>query len=238
MRDIISAGLAAAALGTALTVAGAFPASAQVARPQSALAVGTGNSDILTVAGRRGGGGGGGGGFRGGGGGGGFAMRGGGGGNFAMRGGGGNFGMRSGVNRSFARNNSFRAAGIDRGRRFSSNNWNNNNWRFRRHNNGGCWGCGFGAGVALGYGLGYGLGYPYYGYGYGYGYPAYYGYNDYGYGDYGYGGYGYSSGYGYGDYASIGNGDNAVAYCMSRFRTYKPATGTYTGNDGRQHSCP
>jgi len=32
--------------------------------------------------------------------------------------------------------------------------------------------------------------------------------------------------------------DDAVAYCMQRFRSYNPATGTYTGYDGFQHPCP
>jgi len=32
--------------------------------------------------------------------------------------------------------------------------------------------------------------------------------------------------------------DDSVAYCMQRFRSYNPATGTYTGYDGLQHPCP
>jgi len=31
---------------------------------------------------------------------------------------------------------------------------------------------------------------------------------------------------------------DAVAYCMQRFRSYNPRTGTYTGYDGLQHPCP
>lgn len=31
---------------------------------------------------------------------------------------------------------------------------------------------------------------------------------------------------------------NAVAYCMRRFKSYNPATGTYLGYDGRRHRCP
>ncbi len=31
---------------------------------------------------------------------------------------------------------------------------------------------------------------------------------------------------------------DAVGYCMSRFRSYKPHTGTYTGYDGFEHPCP
>ncbi|EIM29235.1 BA14K family protein [Microvirga lotononidis] len=33
-------------------------------------------------------------------------------------------------------------------------------------------------------------------------------------------------------------GSNASAYCAQRYRSYNPATGTFTGYDGRQHSCP
>lgn len=33
-------------------------------------------------------------------------------------------------------------------------------------------------------------------------------------------------------------GDDAVAYCMQRYRSYNPSTGTYTGYDGYQHPCP
>ncbi|MFG1361276.1 BA14K family protein [Xanthobacter pseudotagetidis] len=37
--------------------------------------------------------------------------------------------------------------------------------------------------------------------------------------------------------SNSGYGD-PVAYCMSRFKSYNPRTGTYTGYDGRQHPCP
>jgi len=33
-------------------------------------------------------------------------------------------------------------------------------------------------------------------------------------------------------------GSNASAYCAQRYRSYNPATGTFTGYDGRQHPCP
>jgi len=33
-------------------------------------------------------------------------------------------------------------------------------------------------------------------------------------------------------------GDDAVAYCMQRFRSYDPRTGTYLGYDGYRHPCP
>ena len=31
---------------------------------------------------------------------------------------------------------------------------------------------------------------------------------------------------------------NAVGYCMQRFRSYDPNSGTYLGNDGLRHPCP
>jgi hypothetical protein len=31
---------------------------------------------------------------------------------------------------------------------------------------------------------------------------------------------------------------NAVAYCMQRFRSYDPGSGTYLGYDGYRHPCP
>jgi hypothetical protein len=33
-------------------------------------------------------------------------------------------------------------------------------------------------------------------------------------------------------------GGGAVAYCMRRFRSYNPQTGTYLGTDGYRHPCP
>jgi BA14K-like protein len=32
--------------------------------------------------------------------------------------------------------------------------------------------------------------------------------------------------------------DQAVAYCMRRFKSYNPSTGTYIGFDGQAHPCP
>jgi hypothetical protein len=31
---------------------------------------------------------------------------------------------------------------------------------------------------------------------------------------------------------------NAVDYCLQRFRSYDPGSGTYLGNDGLRHPCP
>ncbi|MFH1340894.1 MAG: BA14K family protein [Pseudomonadota bacterium] len=33
-------------------------------------------------------------------------------------------------------------------------------------------------------------------------------------------------------------GDGAVAYCLRRFRSYDPYSGTYLGYDGYRHPCP
>lgn len=32
--------------------------------------------------------------------------------------------------------------------------------------------------------------------------------------------------------------DDSVTYCMQRFRSYDPASGTYLGYDGLRHPCP
>ena len=31
---------------------------------------------------------------------------------------------------------------------------------------------------------------------------------------------------------------DAVDYCMQRFKSYNPSTGTYLGKDGHRHPCP
>ena len=33
-------------------------------------------------------------------------------------------------------------------------------------------------------------------------------------------------------------GGDSVAYCMQRFKSYDPASGTYLGYDGQRHPCP
>lgn len=35
-----------------------------------------------------------------------------------------------------------------------------------------------------------------------------------------------------------GYGGDAVAYCMQRFKSYDPRSGTYLGYDGLRHPCP
>jgi len=86
------------------------------------------------------------------------------------------------------------------------------------------WGWGGGAfvgGLAAGALIGGAVaGAPYY-----YGYPGYYGY---------YYGPGY---YAAPAYAPPPEGD-AEAYCMQRYRSYDPNTGTFLGKDGRRHPCP
>jgi hypothetical protein len=36
----------------------------------------------------------------------------------------------------------------------------------------------------------------------------------------------------------VGYSDQGVSYCMQRFRSYDPESGTYLGNDGMRHPCP
>ena len=84
------------------------------------------------------------------------------------------------------------------------------------------------------YGGGYGGGWSYYGGGFAAGAilggllaaPYYDGY--------GYDGYGDVDAYAY----EAPVDDSAVAYCVQRFRSYDPASGTYLGNDGYRHPCP
>jgi len=78
---------------------------------------------------------------------------------------------------------------------------------------------GFAAGAIFG-GL---LARPYYGYPYGYGYYP--------------GGYGYYPGPVYAAPPPVYM-DDAIDYCMRRFRSYDPASGTYRGYDGYRHPCP
>jgi hypothetical protein len=58
----------------------------------------------------------------------------------------------------------------------------------------------------------------------------------------GYYGPGYGPGYAPGYYAPApvyaGPPGDAVGYCLSRFKSYDPASGTYLGYDGYRHPCP
>jgi hypothetical protein len=88
-------------------------------------------------------------------------------------------------------------------------------YRHHHHHRGG----GFWPGVAVGAGIGFGSTYGYYGS------PSY-----------------YDDSYGYYDDSVVAAAppadDDAVAYCMQRYRSYDPASGTYLGNDGLRHPCP
>ncbi len=92
-------------------------------------------------------------------------------------------------------------------------------------------------GGAFAAGIGLGLAYGAYGYGYGYGgcdpyvYDCSYGY------DYG-PSYAYDEGYDDTYAAAPEYSGASVQYCMSRFRSYDPASQTYLGTDGLRHSCP
>ena len=53
--------------------------------------------------------------------------------------------------------------------------------------------------------------------------------------------YYYPAPYYYGNpgyYYEDGAQDGAIDYCMRRFRSYDPRSGTYLGNDGYRHPCP
>jgi hypothetical protein len=86
---------------------------------------------------------------------------------------------------------------------------------------------GIAAGVAAGSALAYG--------GYGYGYDPYY------YGDsYAYDVGAYDEGYAVAPDVAVVGQPVAVdaSYCVQRFRSYDPASGTYLGFDGLRHPCP
>ena len=79
------------------------------------------------------------------------------------------------------------------------------------------WGGGLAAGALIGAGIAASRPYYYSPYYYG---PAYYG-----------------PGYGPGHYRAPPPDDTA-AYCMQRYRSYDPASGTFLGYDGLRHPCP
>ena len=53
-------------------------------------------------------------------------------------------------------------------------------------------------------------------------------------------GYGYGPGYAYAPpaYAPAYGGGDEVGYCMARFKSYDPGSGTYLGYDGARHPFP
>jgi hypothetical protein len=89
-------------------------------------------------------------------------------------------------------------------------------------NGGGGWGWGaVGAGLVAGAIIGGALSAPYYGYGPGpYYYPGPYA----------------APPVVYGAPGAVAG--DAVAYCMQRYRSYDPASGTFLGYDGLRHPCP
>ena len=97
--------------------------------------------------------------------------------------------------------------------------WRGGGWGWR----GPGWGWGVAGGLAAGAIIGGALAAPYY-------YGGYYGGPYYG------GAYYANPGYYAEPYA--GGGGDAVEYCMQRYRSYNPNTGTFMGNDGRPHPCP
>jgi hypothetical protein len=159
-------------------------------------------------------------------GGGGMARMGGGG----MRMGGGG-GMRTGAvgfrgPNSMLTTNSSRSLAANSGFRRGNPGWRGGTWDHRRHYGG------FGAGFATGALLGSA---PYWG-----------SWGPYAYDDYAYDGYAtYDDGdVGYvaapevdAGYADAPDGD-AQQYCMQRFKSYDPSSGTYLGYDGARHPCP
>jgi BA14K-like protein len=111
------------------------------------------------------------------------------------------------------------------------NNIENVYWRGGWGWRGRGWGWGVGAGIAAGALIGGALAAPYYYGGY-YGGPYYASpyYADPYYVDSGY----VDSGY----YAQSYAGGGGVDYCIRRYRSYDPRSGTFLGNDGRRHPCP
>lgn len=101
------------------------------------------------------------------------------------------------------------------GQRWAGNGrrWAGNHWRGRRG-----YGYGFAGGLALGaLGSSYYYGDPYYDDSYAYAPDAYVGDDQ---------------------YAVAPAGDDATGYCVQRFKSYDPASGTYLGYDGQRHACP
>lgn len=99
--------------------------------------------------------------------------------------------------------------------RYYGGGWHGGGWRGGYWRGGGGWGWGgyYAGGLAAGAIIGGMLAAPYYypgPYYYGYGPPATYG----------------------------GPPDDGVAYCMQRFKSYDPGSGTYLGYDGYRHPCP
>jgi hypothetical protein len=108
--------------------------------------------------------------------------------------------------------------------RWGGGGWGGHGWGGRG------WGWGAGAGFVAGALLGGALVGPrYYGPG-----PYYYGPGPY----YAPGPYYGAPGPYYSDPGAAPTGGDPVAYCLSRFKSYDPRSGTYLGYDGLRHPCP
>jgi hypothetical protein len=106
-----------------------------------------------------------------------------------------------------------------------SGNWNGRGWA-RDHDRR------FHGGPGFAFGFGVGPSYaPYY---------DDYAYNDYPYDTYAYDYPAYSDSNAYydGNTAVVTDNGNDQAYCMQRYRSYDPASGTFLGYDGIRHPCP
>jgi hypothetical protein len=135
-------------------------------------------------------------------------------------------------------------AGATGGNRWNGGRWNGSNWNGRVAGNtwngnwnGRDWHRRFNGAPGFAFGFGVGPGY--------YGAPYY--------DDYAYAGYPYDSNAYYDDpYYSdtfaydagptvgitVNAGGDDQAYCMQRYRSYDPASGTFLGYDGIRHPCP
>jgi hypothetical protein len=104
----------------------------------------------------------------------------------------------------------------------AANGWNGN-WNGRGFDRDHDRGFRRGPGFAFGFGAG----------------PGYYPYDDYAYYDDPYYSdtYAYDTGPAVGVTVGTGNGGD-VEYCMQRYRSYDPASGTFLGYDGIRHPCP
>lgn len=112
------------------------------------------------------------------------------------------------------------------GPRYSGGGWNGGSDRgYYRHRYGGD---GFIPGAVAGAVIGGALASSSYGY-----YDPYYG-QSYGYSDDGY----YDDGAAAVAVAPAPAGDDSVGYCMQRYNSYDPASGTYLGYDGQRYPCP
>jgi hypothetical protein len=114
-----------------------------------------------------------------------------------------------------------RGAAVGGGARFAGNHWRGGHWNGGWRHRGG-FGPGFAAGVAIGSA-------PYWGSGYDdYAYSPDYAFDD---------SYAVDDGEVY-EAAPVTSGGSDDQYCMQRYQSYDPDSGTYLGYDGERHPCP